>query len=151
MTARSTVLIILFLAVAILFWNGANRFANPATYFTDVESESGSDAQTTMHDRVIAIIPPSPVAKNSIDSTSTGHYETLEETMARIKRDVNVTGTIMGVAGKEVAFFQIEGLPDQPFKVNTQLMDGFLITSITKDHVVLKNQLGVETLFLDVQ
>ena len=74
--------------------------------------------------------------------------ETIDQTIARIKRDVIVTGTITGIAGKESAMFQIEGMADMPFQINTQLMDGFIITEITKDHVVLKNQIGEETFTL---
>jgi hypothetical protein len=80
-----------------------------------------------------------------------GHYETIEETIARIKRDVMVTGVLTGTPGQETALFQIEGLPDQSFHVNTQLMDGFIITRIDGNQVVLKNQIGDESFSLKIR
>jgi hypothetical protein len=86
-----------------------------------------------------------------MDSQQAGHYETIEETIERLKRDVVVTGTIIGMPGQESALFQIEGMPDRSFKINTQLMDGFIITKITEKDITLKNQIGNETLTLYVQ
>ena len=79
------------------------------------------------------------------------HYETTEETITRLKHDVIVTGTITGMPGQESAMFQIEGMADRVFNINTQLMDGFIIKEITGSHVTLKNQLGNETFTLYVQ
>lgn len=84
-------------------------------------------------------------------SNDSGHYETVEEIIARIKRNVIVTGTMIGVPGEETAIFQIEGMADRLFKINTQLMDGFIIKEITNTYVVLKNQIGKETFSLYVQ
>jgi hypothetical protein len=88
---------------------------------------------------------------NDMDSQQAGHYETIEETITRLKRDVVVTGTITGALGQESAMFQIEGMADRLFKINTQLMDGFIIKEITTSNVVLKNQVGNETFSLYVQ
>ena len=93
------------------------------------------------------------IVKNNLISPhelASGDYETIEDTMSRLKRDVYVTGTLIGVPGQEQAFFKIEGMPDRSFNINTQLMDGFIITEITNNHVVLKNQIGDETFFLFV-
>lgn len=79
-----------------------------------------------------------------------GRYETLQQTMARLRRDVIVTGTITGIPGEEFAMFRIEGMPDRLFKLHSQLMDGFIIQQITTTEVVLKNQRGDETLVLTV-
>ena len=62
-----------------------------------------------------------------------------------------VTGTITGTLGQESAIFQIEGMADRLFNINTQLMDGFIIKEITNSYVVLKNQTGNEAFSLYVQ
>lgn len=77
-----------------------------------------------------------------------GHYETIEETMARIKKNVVVTGTLESTQGQKTALFQIEGMPDRSFQLYTQLMDGFIITEISDNGVVLKNQAGDERIYL---
>lgn len=79
-----------------------------------------------------------------------GYYESTEEIMARLKKDVIVTGTITGIPGEETALFKIEGMPDRSFGINTQLMDGFIITEITENAVVLKNQQGNEHFTIQV-
>ena len=65
-------------------------------------------------------------------------------------RDVRVTGTLTGTPGRQSALFRIEGMPDRAFSIDTQLMDGFVITEIGKDYVVLKNQVGPESFTLEV-
>ena len=105
------------------------------------------DTGTTSHEASIGLSKPPQIVDNSTDSSNFGHYETIEETIARLKRDVRVTGA----PGQEVALFQIEGMPDRSFKINTQLMDGFIITEITNNHVALKNQIGDETFTIRVR
>jgi len=80
-----------------------------------------------------------------------GCDETIDQTISRIKKDVVVTGTLTGITGKESAIFSIEGMPGKVFFTNTQLMDGFIIKEITSTQVVLKNQLGDETISLKVE
>lgn len=89
--------------------------------------------------------------ETGLPERASGYYETIEETIARLKRDVVVTGTVTGVPGEESAMFRIEGMPDRSFAINTQLMDGFIITEITSDHVVLKNQTGNESFVLNIK
>ena len=84
-------------------------------------------------------------------SNTLGYYETTEETIVRLKRDVVVTGTILSKPEHTYALFQIEGMSDAAFNINTQLMDGFIIKKITESYVVLKNQTGNETFSLYVQ
>lgn len=88
---------------------------------------------------------------DSIVASNIGYYETIEEIIARIKRDVVVTATIIGTPGQEYAMFKIEGLPDQSFKINMQLMGGFIITKITQNQIELKNQIGDESFSLKVR
>ena len=120
--------------------------------FSDAEtgSELVLDTGTTSHEASIGLSKPPQIVDNSTDSSNFGHYETIEETIARIKRDVYATGAIISAPGQEVALFQIEGMPDRSFKINTQLMDGFIITEITNHHVALKNQIGDETFTIKV-
>ena len=108
------------------------------------------DTGTTSHEATISLDKPPQIDDNNSDSSNFGYYETIKETIARIKRDVYVRGTIISAPGEEVALFQIEGMPDRSFKINTQLMDGFIITEITNHHVVLKNQIGDETFSIRV-
>ena len=135
----------LFLIIAgILVWRASVLFTDFASMFPDTEtgSELALNKNIGSHK---ATLKPSQMVDNSTESTNFGHYETIEETITRIKRDVYVTGTIISAPGEEVAFFQIEGMPDRAFKINTQLMDGFIITEITNHYVVFKNQIGDET------
>lgn len=83
-------------------------------------------------------------------SDNNAYAESIEETIMRIKRNVVVTGIITGSLGEKSALFQIEGMPDRLFNINTQLMDGFIIKEITSKYVLLKNQQGEETFFLYV-
>lgn len=83
-------------------------------------------------------------------TSQTGRYESLLETVSRIKRDVVYTGYVEGVTGKKSAIFQVEGMQDKTFDINTQLMDGFIITEITKTNVVLTNQTGNEKIVLSL-
>ena len=114
---------------------------------TETGSELALNTETGSHE---ATIKSPQIVDNSTDGSNFGHYETIEETIARIKRDVYVTGAIISAPGEEVALFQIEGMPDRSFKINTQLMDGFIITEITNHHVALKNQIGDETITIKV-
>ena len=128
---------------------------SPGLTTVEVDTQTVSDSTTgerkTLHKQRPGPDGSYPVTVNSQDNSNVGHYETIDETIARIKRDVQVTGAILGAHGQEKAFFQIEGMPDRAFKINTQLMDGFIITAITNNHVVLKNQSGDETFSLSVR
>ena len=140
----SLVSFLFLMIVGILFWRTSLLFTDFAVLFTDVETGSVLDTRATSDKETISL-------NNSTDSNNSDSYETIEKTIARIQRDVIVTGTITGNAGQELAIFQIEGMPDSSFKINTQLMDGFIIVGITENHVVLKNQIGDETFSLQVQ
>ena len=114
--------------------------------FSNIETTTELDLNTGNNESAINLSKPPKLINNNV-----GHYETIEETIARLKRDVVVTGTITGTLGQESAMFQIEGMADRLFKINTQLMDGFIIKEITNSYVVLKNQIGNEAFSLYVQ
>ena len=120
---------------------------NTGGVLTSLSAYIGSGSQITTAENInVTHQSDSEVDNHRFDS-----YETIEETIERIKKDVVVTGTILAGSGQELAIFQIEGMPDRSFKINTQLMDGFIITKITEKDITLKNQIGNETLTLYVQ
>jgi len=150
----SSILFLFILVLGILGWRAAMIFTDLSSMVADLVTELDSEigARKTGNDeQTLSVDKSSLVTVNSKGDSNVDHYETISETIARIKRDVVVTGTVIGTPGQELAFFQIEGMADRPFKINTQLMDGFIITEISKDHVVLKNQSGDETIVLDLQ
>jgi len=144
---RYILLVILALIGATYIWRASDGIMGVIHYSTDPISPPIQSAYIPANIETTPL-PPRLAENNPI---SRGNYETIQETIARIKRDVNVTGTILGAPGQETALFQIEGMADRSFKINTQLMDGFIITQITNKHVVLKNQIGNETFALDVK
>ncbi len=127
-------------------------FTDLSAMFTDTKSESTLvlDTKTNRHEEAVSLNDSTQLTSNLADRSNFGHYETIEETIARIKRDVHVTGAIISAPGQQSALFQIEGLPDRSFSINTQLMDGFIITGITENRVILKSQTGNEIIFLDI-
>ena len=137
---------VVFLLLAIFIWRTPLIFSNLSNLLSKKESTTeinvnlGNDETSTKLDKTYQ-----PAANNFYQ------YETIEETIARLKRDVVVTGTITGTLGQESAIFQIEGMADRLFNINTQLMDGFIIKEITNSYVVLKNQTGNEAFSLYVQ
>lgn len=137
----------------ILVWRIVVLFTGFTGVFPDVEtgSELVLGTETTSHKEPISLLKSPQIDDNNSDSSNFGYYETIKETIVRIKKDVVVTGSLVGKPGEEMAYFQIEGMPDRPFKINTQLMDGFIITEITNHFVVLKNQSGDETFSLMVR
>ena len=138
---------LLLASLGIFIWNISVLYSDLSTFFSS--HEIVTKQSTNALNPVVSLnnILQSQVA----DSIKRGQYELIHETMARIKRDVIVTGAIIGTRGLEEALFQIEGMPDKPFKINTQLMDGFIITEISNRNVLLKNQSGNETLTLEVK
>ncbi len=148
----SLISVLFFIILGFLIWHTSVLFIDFADMFPDAQTgpELVLDTGTTSHEASIDLNNPPQIVDNSTDNSNFGHYETIEETIARIKRDVFVTGTIIGTLGQETGFFQIEGMPDRSFKINKQLMDGFIITGITENRVILKNQTGNEIIFLDV-
>lgn len=137
---------LLFLIIPVLLvWRTSVLFTDMVSVFPN--AVKGSELAPD-HEATISLNKPLLIVDNNTDSSNFGHVETIDETIARIKRDVQVTGTIIGARGQEAALFQIEGMSDRFFKINTQLMDGFIITVITNNHVVLKNQSGDETFSL---
>lgn len=149
----SSVLFLIMMGVGLLIWRISLLFTDFATILADLGAGSDSELaiNTTSQEEAKSLNESHQITENSSVNNSFGHYETIDETIARIKRDVQVTGAILGAHGQEKAFFQIEGMPDRSFKINTQLMDGFIITAITHNHVVLKNQSGDETFSLSVR
>ena len=144
---------ILFLTIlSVLIWRTSMLFTDMSAMFTGTKSESTlvPDTKANKHEQVASLNDSNQFTNNLVDTSNVGHYETIEETIARIKRDVYVTGSIISTPGKEEALFQIEGMPDRSFSINTQLMDGFIITGITDNRVILKNQTGDEVIFFDV-
>lgn len=139
-----TTVIALFLGVFI--WRTSILFTDLSSLFSNKETTTELGLNTVNEESAMNINKPPQPAGNNI-----GHYETIEETITRLKRDVIVTGTIIGIDGQESVIFQINGMPDRLFKINKQLMDGFIIKEITNSYVVLKNQVGNETFSLYVQ
>ena len=138
--------------LGIIIRRASTLFTDLADMFPDVKTgqDLTLDTQTNTHKLTPSLIEFPQIADNRTASNNLGHYESIEETIARIKRDVYVTGSIISTPGEEAALFQIEGQPDRSFNINTQLMDGFIITGITGNRVILKNQTGDEIIFLDV-
>jgi hypothetical protein len=114
-------------------------------------SDSGLSTKTTRHEKTISLNESLQITNNNTGHNNFDNYENIEEIITRIKRDVIVTGTITGTPGQESAIFQIENMPDITLQINTQLMDGFIITEITHDQVVLKNQAGNESFSMPVE
>lgn len=83
--------------------------------------------------------------------TNSDSVASIEAIVARLKRDVVVTGTILRTPETDSAMFRIKAMADQEFFVNKQLVDGFIITSITRTRVVLTNQKGSGTITLPVR
>ena len=77
-------------------------------------------------------------------SVGDGYFETVDEIITRLERDVVLTATLKGESTYESAIFRIEGLPERRFKLGHQLMDGFIIVEIGPNSVRLKNQIGPE-------
>jgi hypothetical protein len=144
----TTVLFLFLIVLGILIWRALLLFNNLISLSPEVEtnSEVKPTSKTVEYKKIINLNLVTQTANENLD-----HYETIEETISRLKRDVKITGTIVGTAGEESAIFQIEGMPDRSFNINTQLMDGFIITKISPSQVVLKNQTGDESFILQVQ
>jgi hypothetical protein len=122
-------------------------FLNARGLLSSLDRYTGSETNISMAEETAGI---NKSATNT-DNSSSGGYEIIEETIARLKKEVVVTGTITGIPGEETAYFKIEGMADRAFLINTQLMDGFIIKEITETRVILKNQIGKETFVLNVQ
>lgn len=133
-------MVTLVIGVSIILWGVFNTVNEINSFFDNFNSTSVSNPliQTPMDNELDAFVVES------------GYYETTEEIMIRIKQDVLVSGTMIDGSGDKVALFRIEGQPDRPFALNAQLMDGFIITKITDQHVILKNQQGPEKLYLNI-
>ena len=145
----TSILFLLLVILIILIWRVSLLFNNLNGMIPEVVTnvEIELDKKITNH-----IETTTPNTSSLItDKENFGHYETIEETIVRIKRDVIVTGTITGTPGKESAMFQIEGMADRSFNINTQLMDGFIIIDINQKRIILKNQSGDESFSMPVQ
>jgi len=145
----NSILFLFLIALGTLAWRTSLLFDNLTNMLSETEINSKTELDTKI------IYPKETVNINTsvpiFFNNNLDHHETIEETIARIKRDVIVTGTVIGTPGKESALFQIENMPDRAFNINTQLMDGFIITEITQNQVSLKNQNGDEFFSLPVQ
>ncbi|MCK4704916.1 MAG: hypothetical protein KAT90_05515 [Gammaproteobacteria bacterium] len=147
----ASAILLSLIILGILVWRASLMFDNLATMLPETEAEANAktelNTKTTSHKEAINHNTRPLIT----DKGNSGHYRTIEETIARLKRNVVVTGTVTGTAGEESALFQIEGMPDRPFIINTQLMDGFIITEITQNQVILKNQSSDDFFSLPVQ
>lgn len=144
---------LLLASLGIFIWNISVLYSDLSTFFSSHEISPSHEIVTKQSTNALnPVVSLNNILQSQVaDSIKRGQYELIHETMARIKRDVIVTGAIIGTRGLEEALFQIEGMPDKPFKINTQLMDGFIITEISNRNVLLKNQSGNETLTLEVK
>ena len=148
----TTTIDLLLGTVGIFIWHASVLFANLSSLFSSQEVSASHEVGAEQTAKTTSQVEILSLNEQSQDTASLnrGLYETIEETISRIKRDVHVTGAIISTPGQEVALFQIEGMPDRSFSINTQLMDGFIITGITDNRAILKNQTGNEIIFLDV-
>lgn len=119
-------------------------FTNSGKSFTQSDQQQTPDTALNTYESSSSVIPVSEEALK----TDRGSRETIEETMARLKRDVIVTGAVLGSGNNKSAFFSVEGNPDKEFKIETQLMDGFIITDISASQVTLKRRHGSEMITL---
>ena len=119
-----------------------SNLAGIGTILSDVNPDSELNAMTDTQKQALYIgfMSGQRSVDKNFENSQPGRNETIEETITRIKRDVVVTGTVTGIPGKETAYFQIEGMSDRAFLINTQLMDGFIINEITETQIILKNQ-----------
>jgi hypothetical protein len=149
----SFVLLLLLIVPGILVWRVASFISDTPASPPDSEAGARAEAGATAAGFTERAVPDaSPhILNNSTDSGKSGHYESIEEIIARIKRDVIVTGTVTGTQGTESAIFRIERMPDRSFDINTQLMDGFIITRISHNQITLKNQSGDESFSMPVE
>lgn len=138
---------VILLLLGVFAWCTSMLFINLSGLLSNTGTDSELNIKTNRQVETLSFNEQ----PHDTDNRNSGYYETIEETITRIKRDVIVTGTITGVSGQESALFQIEGMEDRAFLINTQLMDGFIIKEITNSYVVLKNQVGNETFSLYVQ
>ena len=146
--AIASILFLFLIVLSILIWRASLLFINLNTMLPAAETNPEVELNTEATDHIKKINLTSPLIINKGNSV---HNETIEQSIARIKRDVVVTGTFIGTAGAESALFQIKDKPDQSFNISAQLMDGFIITEITQNQVILKNQSGDESFFIPVQ
>jgi len=145
-------LLLLLSVPGILVWRIASYISDLSAPLPVTQTGTRADAgENTAGPGQHADLDASSRMPISTDSAEHGHYESIEEIIARIKRDVIVTGTFTGRHGAESALFRIEGMPDRSFDIHTQLMDGFIITRIDRNQVILKNQSGDESLSLPVE
>ena len=145
----ASILFLFSIVLIILIWRASLLFNSIATMLPEavINSEAEHDTKTTLHKEATNFKTSPPIT----DDSNSRHYETIEETIARIKRDAIVTGTVTGTAGEESAIFQIKSMPDRSFNINTQLMDSFIITDISQNQIILKNQMGNESFSMTVQ
>jgi len=134
------------LVMGVLIWRNSAQPINASLVPTVSALSTLSGISHEMSEEEITHTEPQ--TENSV--AGMGHYESIEETISRLRKDVLVTGTTMSIPGEESAIVQIEGLSERIFKINTQLMDGFIIEKITSRRVLLKNQSGEETISLIV-
>jgi len=143
---KNIFLLLMFFLLAIVVWRFSLLVNTVSTILQgkntyEMTSPGISDQGHTVLSSYDPVSEPSPI----------GHYETINETIARLKKDVVLSATMLREAGKKSAYFQIEGMDDREFYINTQLMDGFIITEITENHVLLKNQTGPESFVLKIR
>lgn len=137
---------VILILLGVFAWRTSMFFINLSGMLSNTGTDSEMNIKTNVQVETLSLNEH----PHDTDNRNSGYYETIEETITRIKRDVIVTGTITGTPGQESALFQIEGMDDLSFNIHTQLMDGFIITEIAENQVVLKNQIGEETFSLKV-
>lgn len=142
---------IIIIILGIIIWPSSILFSTVAAMFLGSETSSEFSTIISKHEKTIGLNESDENTDISTDNDKASYYESIQETIARIKRDVVVTGTITGITGKESAMFQIEGMADRQFGIGTLLMDGFIIKGISPSNVVLKNQDGNEAFTLHIQ
>lgn len=143
----ASILIFFLIILCIIIWHSSLLFENLATLLPKAERDSEIELNATTNHKKTITLSALPLITNGSNSDQ---LETIEQTIARIKRDVIVTGTITGISGEESAIIQIKNMTDRSFRINTHLMDGFIIVNITPNHIILKNQRD-KSFFMSVQ
>lgn len=144
---------IIFALISVMVWRSSVLYNNIVNFLAQEDNYSITELNITANKKE-KIKNTNQISKdNSISAGKgdAGNAEPIQQAIARINRDVIVTGTLTGAPGKESATFQIEGMADRVYKIDTQLMDGFIIKKITGATVTLKNQIGDEIIILHVQ
>ena len=121
---RAIIILSIFLILGIGIGIGIWRLSIMVFNISDLFSATETAVKINSAPAITEIIKDNDKESDLTVANINSYYETINETIARLKRDVVVTGAITGTSGQESAMFKIEGMPDREFLINTQLMIG---------------------------